>query len=100
MLLSRRAISAPTQITVTPKQYDTACVCMCASTMETDTGMWNISGILLVLLSGDRFFFYSILTPEIALYITQLFSQLSAVGRHSALFLGPFPRLLPVSAAL
>lgn len=28
MLLSRRAISAPTQITITPKQYDTACMCM------------------------------------------------------------------------
>lgn len=36
--------------------------------------MWNISGILPVFL-----FFYSILTPEIALYITLPFSLLSGV---------------------
>lgn len=78
MLLSRRAISAPTQITITPKQYDTECVC----DRETDRDVEYIRYLACVLDCPVFLFFYSILTPEIALYITLPFSLLSGVRAY------------------
>lgn len=69
----RRAISAPTQIIITQKQY-------------ARKGERDISAVLPELVSTSAIFCFA-LTPEIALYITFLSSSSSALRTLSALFL-------------
>lgn len=75
-----------------------ACVPVCAC--NRDTVMWHISGIPACVLV---IFFYPILTPEIALYITLLFplySQQWGPTQHIFFWLFMSPHVLLVRAAV